>query len=223
MFHFNPENRLGRFLACYYPSILVLLVVIAVILADRTFRNQSQNPYDSGMANFASQKYDAAIADFHQALWRNPSDIASLFQLGFAYHLKGWPDEALKEYEDSGPRAFAMAYVSYHNSGCIYQTKGQSDLAEAAYLKALRANPNAIDSLANLLLIYESRKEYDKALRACRTYLEANPKDATFLLRAGQIAEKLKQNGLARQFYRDALAANANSPAKDRLRALTEK
>jgi len=219
----DPKDRLMNSMARYYPPILVLLIIAAAVIADQAYCRMSRNPYDRGMENFGSQKYDAAVEDFQQALRRNPADIASRFELGFSYHQKNWLEEALKEYDSAGSQALQIAHFAYHNKGCILQNTGQQDLAVAAYRSSLLANPKASNSLTNLLLIYESRNQYADALRACQSYLEANPKDAAFLLKAGQISEKLNRRDWARQYYRDALALDANSPAKDRLHALSAK
>ena len=215
------KSRIEGIVSRYWPEILVAAVFSTAVIVNYARHISGGNPYDQGLAHLADTQSDAAIMDFQKALKRNPSDIASRFQLGLAYHQKGMVDQSLAEYQAAGASARNIANFSYHNSGIILQNKGLLDLAATAYRNSLGANPSAGNSLFNLLLIYETRQEYDKGLQACLTYLEANPQDTAYVFRAGQFAEKLNRRDLAARYYRKALSLDPKySPARDRLRAL---
>lgn len=206
----------------YLPPLFVLGIIIGAIWLDYAFRNTAGNFYDRGYANLYTGKTEAAIADFSRALRQNSSDPAARFGLGWAYHQRGWLDEALNQYAIAGPKSLETAHFAYHNAGVIYFGKGDLDHAEEAYLKSLQANPLAKNSLTTLSAIYTAKNQYDRLLQAYQKYLTASPNDADILYQAGATAEKLNQRQLAVQYYRAALAADPNSaPARDRLRQLS--
>jgi tetratricopeptide (TPR) repeat protein len=66
--------------------------------------------------------------------------------------------------------------LAWNNLGAILGARGDLDEAEAAYLKALEANP-APETFANLANIYIALEDYGKAHAIISRGLEQNPKN----------------------------------------------
>lgn len=213
--------RLKQLAATYKAPLIVFGIILAAISLDYAFRSSDTNYYAKGVANMQTAKYDAAIKDFSRALRQNSADPAAHFGLGWAYHGKGWVDEALKEYELAVRAADDALYLSQFNAGVIYQQKRKLDEAAASYQKAVLANPTASGAIYNLGFIYADRGQNEQALQQFLRTIQLDPRNATAHYNAGLMAERLGRKDDAKRYYQTALAIDANfAGAKDRLKAL---
>lgn len=158
---------------------------------------------------------DDAIKKYEKALQIDPNDVNIRFNLGTAFHAKGWKEKAIKEYKKVlkiiPNHAMAHCYL-----GRSLQAYGSRGKAIKEYQEALRINPEL--SLAHIglgsafmnnwlssnnvrrdkLLIDEAIKEYQEALRIAPEYADAHGKLGIVLQAKGQIEEAIKE-------YRKAL------------------
>jgi len=53
--------------------------------------------------------------------------------------------------------------IPYNDLGVVYDLMGMPDLAEQAYLQALKMNPRYLNVYSNLAMLYEARKDFSQA------------------------------------------------------------
>jgi tetratricopeptide (TPR) repeat protein len=96
--------------------------------------------------------------------------------LGLAYKNRGFPDEAIREFNRAIELAPNMA-KNHYNLGLAYEEKGLFEKAVEAYKKAIELNPAYTDAyfnLANLFMKLQSRQD---AIRAYRKVIKLDPAD----------------------------------------------
>ena len=146
-----------------------------VIEAKQTARrNRADAYYYRGNAYQTKGLYDAAIADYGQALRIDPNDTQAYYNRGIAYHRKGQYDLAIADYSRAlriDPK-FAKAY---NNRGIAYHRKGQYDLAIADYSRALRIDSNNAEVWYNRGKAYQRTGRYDQARADFEWALRVNP------------------------------------------------
>jgi tetratricopeptide (TPR) repeat protein len=124
-----------------------------------------------GNAHADRQDYDAAIADYGEALGRDPARAALYYDRAAAYRMKGDYDRAIADYD----RAIALdpryedAFV---NRGVAYAAKGDTDRAISEFTTALMldgsdvaAYRNRGDAYADKGDLALAREDYDEAIR----------------------------------------------------------
>lgn len=208
--------------AAYIPIALVALLALGAALS-RSCRPAKANHHESGYAAMRAARYDEAIREFSAALRDVPWDVSSRFGLGWAYQSKGMLPESIREYEAASPELLEKTHITYHNLGVAYQNQGRPEEAEAAYLRSIGVNPTAMNSLQNVVLIYEQTKRPRRILDVLR-WMELSKGaagSASFFANAGGYAERAGDRETAARYYREALRLDpANAQAQSRLKAL---
>jgi tetratricopeptide (TPR) repeat protein len=213
--------RLKEFALANRAPLTVFALIAAAVLLDYGFRSSSQDYYARGIEAMHAGKFDKAVDHFSRALRQHPADPAARFGLGWAYHSKGWYEEALKQYETAAKRSADTLRAAQFNSGEIYQRLKRQDDAMAAYQAALRVNPNAADANYNLGFIHAERGQHERALELYKKAAQHDPKSTGAAYNAALMAERLGRRDEARAYYKAALAIDPNFPgAAERLKAL---
>ncbi len=124
-----------------------------------------------GNARADRQDYDQAIADYGEALKRNPTRAAVVYDRAAAYRLKRDYDHAIADYDRAialNPR-YEDAFV---NRGIAYAGKGDTDRAISEFTAALMldgsdaaAYRNRGDAYVDKGEIALAREDYDEAIR----------------------------------------------------------
>jgi tetratricopeptide (TPR) repeat protein len=124
-------------------------------------------------------RLDEAIVEFRRAVEMDPSYVAALLNLGYAYERGGRIDEALGAYR----KAIELepgALFAHNNLGVLYDRKGLYDEAIAAFEKALRIDPSNVTVRQNLERARKSKgiiQEREAQIAEARKQVEARPKD----------------------------------------------
>lgn len=73
------------------------------------------------------------------------------------------------------PKALPSSVLSLHLLGILHAHEGRYEEAEAAFLRAVEAEPEMVGSYVELGLVYACRGEYPKMVEALRRAVEAGP------------------------------------------------
>jgi tetratricopeptide (TPR) repeat protein len=124
-----------------------------------------------GNAHADRQDFDEAIADYGEALKRNPTRAIVYYDRGAAWRMKGDYDKAIADYD----RAIALdpryedAFV---NRGVAYARKGDADRAISEFTTALMLDGGDVAAYRNRADAYVdkgdlalAREDYDEAIR----------------------------------------------------------
>jgi tetratricopeptide (TPR) repeat protein len=124
-----------------------------------------------GNAHADRQDFDQAIADYGEALGRNPTHAVAWYDRGSAWRLKGDYDRAIADYDRAialNPR-YEDAFV---NRGVAYARKGDADRAISEFTTALMLDGSDVAAYRNRADAYVdkgelslAREDYDEAIR----------------------------------------------------------
>jgi tetratricopeptide (TPR) repeat protein len=124
-----------------------------------------------GNAHADRQELDQAIADYGEALGRNPTHAVAYYDRGSAWRLKGEYDKAIADYDRAitlDPR-YEDAFV---NRGVAYARKGDADRAISEFTTALMLDGSDVAAYRNRADAYVdkgdlalAREDYDEAIR----------------------------------------------------------
>jgi tetratricopeptide (TPR) repeat protein len=122
-----------------------------------------------GMARYAAEDWDGAIARFNDALSQTAERIPALDQsivhlyCGNAYRAKGDYDRAIADYDQAIQLQPDYA-EAYNNRGVAYRNKGDYDRAIASFDQAIQLQPDLAEAYNNRGNAYASKGDYDRAI-----------------------------------------------------------
>ena len=124
-----------------------------------------------GNAHADRQDFDEAIADYGEALSRNPARAAVYYNRAAVWRMKGDYDKAIADYDraiELNPR-YEHAFV---NRGIAYASKGDTERAISEFTAALMLDPgdaaayrNRGDAYVDKGDLTLAREDYDEAIR----------------------------------------------------------
>ena len=117
--------------------------------------------FQSGEEHYNKRKYDRAIADYDQAIRRDPEYAAAFNSRGYTYDSKGEFDRAIDDY-DQAIRLNPKYALAYNNRGVAHYSKDDYDSAIDDYDHALAIDPNYQRAAQNRLIAEEKRAEQRK-------------------------------------------------------------
>lgn len=130
------------------------LAACTAVIADTAQANDVRaEAYSSrGMVHDDAEDYEAAIADYNEALKIVPQDASVLVLRGNAYDAIGESQKAIDDYTEA-IRLNPDDAAPYYNRGAVHQELGDKDKARRDYRKALEIDPDydsAKEGLAEL-------------------------------------------------------------------------
>ncbi len=116
----------------------------------------------------------------------------------------------------SGPPSDAHGYAEYHNLGVAHVERGDLAGAQAAFGRALRRNPDHVDSLAALCQVRLELSRPADAEAPCRRAAELRPDSAALHQQLGLVLEALGRRAEALAHFRRALEIEPGAPTATR-------
>jgi tetratricopeptide (TPR) repeat protein len=129
-----------------------------------------------GRAAESVDRYDLALRSYRRAVWLEPDDAESWFQIAAGearLGRYGAADTALARSTELNP----LRPGAYFLQGLIYENLGRTDQAMALYHQHLTAHPTDVATRRRAVALLAREKRYDEAWREARLMAEAAPDD----------------------------------------------
>jgi tetratricopeptide (TPR) repeat protein len=131
----------------------------------------------SGNARYGSKDYDAAIADYEQAIGLDPKFTAAYCNRGTVRKAKGDIDGALADYEQA-IRINPKSKFAYNGRGTARKAKGDLDGALADFEQAIGLDPNYAITYYGRGNVRKAKGNLDEALADYEQAIRFDPKFA---------------------------------------------
>ena len=149
-------------------------------------------------------QYDAAVAEYNEALANSKGDMEVLYALERIY---------LKKLAQTPSDAELNA-----NIGAIKQAQGDFESALSYYAKAEQLNPQNITTRINVGTLYQQQKNYQKAIQSYDSVLTLYPENEQAMYYKAQALSEMGDKSAAMGLYKRVLAVNpGNNDAKNAL------
>jgi uncharacterized caspase-like protein/regulator of sirC expression with transglutaminase-like and TPR domain len=129
-----------------------------------------------GNAWFAKADYDSAIADYGQAINRNPKFIDGYQNRGRAFFKRGDFDRANKDFSEA-IRLDPKSAQAFNDRGLSLYNKGEFDLAIKDFSKAINLDPKSAAAYNNRGLAFRDKRKLDSAIADYGEVIKLAPQD----------------------------------------------
>ena len=119
--------------------------------------------YNRGFEQRKKGNYEAAIADYSEAIRLNPTDPDAFNNRGIVWHKIGENEKALADYNEA-IRLNPTDPEVFYNRGLVWREIGENEKAVADYSEAIRLNPTDPDAFYNRGLVWREIGENEKAV-----------------------------------------------------------
>lgn len=149
------------------------------------------------------------------ALWYTSSQsplcsFTTYNNLGTQYNKKGYPDAALRCYQEALRKAREVGFTQYatvyYNMGNAYEKKNMPNEAVTAYKKAIQIKPDYQQARNNLGKVYFTLGQYDDALAEYNNAIKIDPDFPYAYNNMGVLYNKLGRQDEAVIVYKKALS-----------------
>lgn len=176
-----------------------------------------RGPYLLGVAWRAQGKRAEARKEFEASLALDPSFIDPLNQLA-SMAIADKASHVAAERINAQIARVPQSAGFYRLLGAVYVDRGETQSAEAAFLKAVELDPNLIGGYVALASLYASAGKNDQGLANADRALKVNSKNVTAHIIIGIVSERKGDIARAQRAYEQALAVNPRlAPAANNL------
>jgi len=140
--------------------------------------------FNRGLAWSAKGEFDIAIADYTEAIRREPNFKAAFNSRGYAWNKKGDLDRAISDFSEA-IRIDRNYLNPYNNRGIAWKEKGEYDRAIADYNEVIRRDPNHADAYNNRGVAWEKKGDYDHAIADYNEAIRLYPNAAAYFSNRG--------------------------------------
>lgn len=133
-----------------------------------------------GHIYFKRGLFDDAIDEYMCAKALNPSDVASWYNLGWVYKVKGMPNNAIAAFRNAinTQNLDKGLKIKIHTVlGELYYDQGLIEHAKDEYKDILKLNRKSEIAHYKLGKIYKKQGEFDLAIKEFKNVLKINPKN----------------------------------------------
>jgi tetratricopeptide (TPR) repeat protein len=172
----------------------------------------------AGVAAYKAGDLDAALAQFREAIERNPEDAESLSNLGQVLVKMGKADEAIPFFERAAglvPERWAYRFNLARAQGLL----GRWDDAISSYKQAQQLFPDDYVTTFNLARAFAVKGEHAAAADEYKKAIELEPNDPSFRMALALTYERLQKPAEAAAAYEEALRLAPSAPDADTVRA----
>jgi tetratricopeptide (TPR) repeat protein len=166
-------------------------------------------PYLLGTSLLAQQKLAEAAAEFEASLALAPAYAEPLNRLVVIDVAQNRPEAALSRVEAQIAKAPDSGGL-YLVLGRLRKLRGETELAEQAYLKALELDPRLMNGYAELVTLYTAAGDTAQAKAKIASGLEVDPDNAALLMISGMMYQQEGDVATAQAVYEKLLAKNPN-------------
>jgi tetratricopeptide (TPR) repeat protein len=170
---------------------------------------ESHARYADGVIHEMKGELDAAMDSFTQAAANDPDDEALALDVTRRFFQYKHPERALVVLTNAVARPHASGEL-FARLGFVYTQLGKTELAKAAYQKAIRKDPALLSAHHNLYLNHLQNKQEAQALQVLDNAARTPGADAEFLI---GVAELYSSFGMLVPAQR----TNANARARELL------
>lgn len=146
--------------------------------------------HSRGLLHGRRGNFEEAVADFTEAIDREPTNPLPYQSRGNAHFDAGHLDEALADL-DEAVRLAPQSASAHYNRGNAHARKGNRDQAIADYTKALELNADYSPARFNRANVQAERGALDEALIDYNALLEREPRDSAALTNRGNTYTQL--------------------------------
>ncbi len=187
---------------------VVLLLVISGCATTQPQPNVSQLQ-DTGEKYLAAGDTASALKYLTDAEHKSPNDPVIQYDLALAYERRAMQDKAFSHLKNA--LKIKPAYPEALNAiGAVYARRGQYQLAEEAFQKALNDPFYRTPQMAayNLGSLHEKQGNIEKALADYQQAVKFDPHYGAAWFRIGQVLEQLHRDDEARHAYGNAITSS---------------
>jgi tetratricopeptide (TPR) repeat protein len=165
--------------------------------------------YNLGLLNEAENNLDIAYDYFMKALQIDNNNINALKKACLILIKRKKIDDAINLAKKHLAESNRKAHI--HNLlGQIYLFDKKEKLAINEFKQSLQINPDFIDSMMRLGILYRKSNQNEDALAMYQKALKAKPMSTAIMLYMGETLEVLKKYREAEAVYRDALSVKSD-------------
>ncbi|MEW6265581.1 MAG: tetratricopeptide repeat protein [Thermodesulfobacteriota bacterium] len=146
--------------------------------------------YNMGYIKTAQGKYEEAILAFRRATQINNAFAQAYQKMAEAYSKLGRAQEAQQCFEQAAE---------------LFMEKHMEEKAEAAYMQAMKINPNTLNVYNSLGILYRRQGRYQDAIKMYRKALRVSPFDEHIQYNLARVYMAAKDFGHAAETLRSAL------------------
>jgi Tfp pilus assembly protein PilF len=169
--------------------------------------------FDIGLVYYYRGRYDQAVDYLQRAIKLKPGYAPAINSLGNTYSAMGEWDKAIEAYERIIEDAFyGTPHFALSNMALAYYQKKQPDQAERYFLEALKMNPDFINALAGLGVLYTEQGRYGEAVSRLERAVRKEPKVAQLHLHLGRAYRGGGNNVRAKAEFARAAELEPDSP-----------
>ncbi len=169
--------------------------------------------FDIGLVYYYRGRYEQAIEYFQKAIRMKPGYAPAINSLGNTYSAMGEWDKAIESYELIIEDPFyGTPHFALSNMGLAYYQKKDFAQAERYLLEALKINPDFINALGGLGVLYIDQGRYEEAVSRLERAVRKEPKVAQQYFELGRAYRAMKNNVRARAEFSRAAELAPDSP-----------
>jgi len=177
-----------------------------------------------GIAWARKGNFDRALADFNEAIQRNPQDARAYFNRGGVWLRKNAFDRAIADYSEviglnphdaplqvcnpDGVRCGRMDATAYKNRGIAWGQKGDHDRAIADFAEAIERDPQDAQSYFNRGFTWGQKGDFDRAIPDLDEAIRLNPQFAHAYYVRGLVWTKKGERDRANADFSEASRLN---------------
>jgi tetratricopeptide (TPR) repeat protein len=160
----------------------------------------------NGVALAATGEYEAALAEFSEAIELDPTNLRVYASRAIVYERIGKHDRALVDVNEA-IRLDLKSAAALSARGVIYSSEGDQDTALADTNAAIALEPNSVH-YNNRGFVYNNMKDHDRAIADLNEAIRLDPKSAVAYKNRAVSYEKKNQLKEASDDYDFALKLN---------------
>lgn len=169
--------------------------------------------FDIGLVYYYRGRYDQAVDYLQRAIRLKPGYAPAINSLGNTYSAMGEWDKAIEAYERIIEDAFyGTPHFALSNMALAYYQKKEFDQAERYFLEALKINPDFINALAGLGVLFIEQGRYTEAVSRLERAVRKEPKVAQLHFHLGRAYRGAGNNARAKAEFARAAELEPDSP-----------